>query len=374
MGMLLAVLVAWPTPAAASPNPPDQSTLTVPVQPIAPATALSAVVAPVPLLRVVEIPARLTGAQFLEVVEEVENSTATSRTIVIAPSFVAMSSPPTPDLVTRFARASGPDTAAIVLTRGSPKADDTAFNVAALLYARIPQRLLTGNITLQPGSAPETWSILRTYFQGCFEVCDPLAAAQPVPYYHLLTAGASLVASPSELLADLQPQPQATITSERYMPLSVAAFATLFPPAGHSHPRPSRSKARLPVVLAGALMIGVLLIAGGVALWFRGRRRRDVADRSTPPERRRVRQRPTRRPRTDSDSFLPVIGPGDVVDAALRSGFSPEGYVEIDDCLVRATWSESSPAPKPGQTVTARLVNGALEAASAEASTSRMER
>jgi hypothetical protein len=71
---------------------------------------------------------------------------------------------------------------------------------------------------------------------------------------------------------------------------------------------------------------------------------------------------------------LPVIGPGEVAEASLHSGFSPEGYVEIDDCLVRAIWSDSSPPPNPGQTVTARLVDGALQATSAGATTSRMER
>ncbi len=376
--MLLGAMLAWPTAAGATQSPRGLNTLTVPSQPIVPPAGLTdiapaAQVVP-PLLRVIELPARITAAQFQQVVDEVESSTSARRTVLIAPSFVAMASPPTQDLVMRFAQASGPDTAAVVLTPGSPNHDDAAFNVAALLYARIPQRLLTGNLTLEPGNAPQTWSTLGTYFQGCSALCDPLAAAQSVPYYQLLAAGAEPVASSSELLADLQPPPQATITLERYMPLGATAFAALFPLAPHAHRNPRSAPAgRLSVALIAA-PVGVLLIALGVVLWFRARRRRDVPGRPMQPERRRPRPRATRRTQTDSNALLPMIGPGEVVDAAIQSGFSPEGYIEIDDCLVRAIWSDSSPPPNPGQTVTARLVNGALQATSAGASTSRMER
>lgn len=155
------------------------------------------------------------------------------------------------------------------------------------------------------------------------------------------------------------------------MPLSANAFASLFPPAQHPH-HPARSKANLPV-LPGAALLGILMIAGALALWFRARRRRNVADRPTPPDHGRHRPRPARRAQTDSNALLPVIGPGEVAEASLHSGFSPEGYVEIDDCLVRAIWSDSSPPPNPGQTVTARLVDGALQATRAGATTSRME-
>jgi hypothetical protein len=370
--VFLAAMVVWPISAGATRGPRDLNQLTVPIQPVVPPSVVSAITPPPPLLRVVELPARLTAAQFQRVVEEVESSTSTRRTVLIAPSFVAMPSPPSPDLITHFALASGPDTAAVVLTPGSANSDASTFNAAALLYARIPQRLLTGNLTLRAGNAPESWSILATNFQACSALCDPLAAAQSVPYHQLLAAGGEPVASPHELLADLQPQSRATITLERYMPLSAIAFASLFPPAQHPH-HPARSKENLPVVPAAALL-GVLLIAGGVALWFLARRRQDVAGRPAPPDHERRRPRPTRRAQTDGNAFLPVIGPGEVADAAIHSGFSPEGYVEIDECLVRAIWSDPSPAPKPGQTVTARLVDGALQATRAGASTSRMER
>jgi hypothetical protein len=369
--MFLAAMVAWPTPAGAVRDPQDLSRLTVPIQTVVPPSVVSAI-APPPLLRVIELPARLTAAQFQQVVEEVESSSATRRTVLIAPSFVGVPSAPSPDLITHLALASGPDTAAVVLTPGSANGDAGTFNAAALLYARIPQRLLTGHLTLRAGNAPDSWSTLRTYLPRCSALCDPLAAGQPVPYYQLRVAGGEPVASPRELLADLQPQSQATVTYERYMPLSAAAFASLFPSAQHPL-HLARSKGNLPLV-PGAALLGILLVAGGVALWFRARRRQHVAGRPTPPDHRRHRPRPARRGQTDGNALLPVIGPGEVAEAAIHSGFSPEGYIEIDDCLVRAIWSDSSPPPKPGQTVTARLVDGALQATRAGASTSRMER
>jgi hypothetical protein len=250
-----------------------------------------------------------------------------------------------------------------------------------LLFARIPNRLVTGTVTLEPGNGAATFSALRTQFHDCSALCDPLAAGQPLSYSELLTAGAKPVASPSELLTDLQPQQQSTITWERLEPVSAAAFAPLFPkpvpttsrPRPRQHPHVVRHGGGLPIVTVA--VIGLLcVLAGGGVLWLRARRRPEENRPPRPPERRRPPQRPARRTHPDSDALLPVIGPGDVVDAALRSGFSPEGYVEIDDCLVRAIWSDSSPPPKPGQTVTTRLVNGALQATSAGVSTSRMER
>ena len=199
---------------------------------------------------------------------------------MIAPSFVAVPSPPSPELITHFALASGPDTAAVVLTPGSANRDPSTFNAAALLYARIPQRLLTGDLTLPAGSAAESWTILGANFPGCSALCDPLAAGQSVPYSQLLAAGGEPVASAHNLLADLHTESEATITLERYMPLSATAFASLFPPAQHPH-HPARSKGN-PPVLPGAALLGILLIACGVALWFRARRRRNVADRPPP--------------------------------------------------------------------------------------------
>lgn len=369
--VFLAAIIAWPTAAGAARGVRDLSPLTVPIEPLLPPSVVSAIAPPPPLLRVVELPARLSAAQFQQVVEEVESSTSSRRTVLIAPSFVAVASPPSPELISHFALASGPDTAAVVLVPGSASRDAGTFNAAALLYARIPQRLLTGNLTLRAGNAPESWSILGADFQGCSALCDPLAAGQTLSYSQLQAAGGEPVASAHELLADLQPQSGATITLERYMPLSASAFASLFPPAQHPH-HPARSKANLPV-LPGAALLGILMIAGALALWFRARRRRNVADRPTPPDHGRHRPRPARRAQTDSNALLPVIGPGEVAEASLHSGFSPEGYVEIDDCLVRAIWSDSSPPPNPGQTVTARLVDGALQATRAGATTSRME-
>jgi hypothetical protein len=376
-GAVLASLLAWAPAAGAAPVRGDVPPLTVPVQPIVSpagptttATAPLTTPAPPPLLRVIQLPPRLTLAQFRQVVQELETSTQTRRIVLIAPSFVAMTSPPDADLVTQLGDASGPNNAAVILTP-STSGRPGVFNAAALLYARIPTRLLIGKPTLVAGAAPDDWSLLQSDFQGCFALCGPLSAGQPLVYSQLLDAGGDAVASPDDLLTDLQPDPGATMTWDRVLPLSAAAFAPLFP-ASHRTSVVVHRTTGVPLVAIAGLILALFIVAGMLLyLWARRRdhRRTDVSGSPRVPSERRV-----RRPEMGRDALLPVIGTRDVLDAVVRSGLSPEGYVEIDDCLVRATWSDSSPPPPPGQTVTARLVNGRLQATGAGASTPRMER
>jgi hypothetical protein len=380
-GALALAALAWPEAARADFGRPGIPGLTVPGQSVLTAAGPSTGDASAPpVLRVVQLPRQLTLPQFDEVVQELQSSTPTSRTIVVAPSFVSMATPPSAASVAQFAASTGPDSAALVLTPAVPSTEAT-FNAATLLYARIPERLLVGTMTLDPGDGAGGWSLFQSYFPACFSLCASLSDAQRVPYSGLLANGGQRVGSAAALLADLQAEPRAIVTWQRLGPLSPTTFAQLFPSRAvvKRSRRPTSSSGLAPVLIA-ALVAGLLVVSTGLLLWRRKRRRSQRSRRSAqrrlplvgpmPPSS----GRPPRRSEADPNAFLPVIGAGDVVDAPVRSGFSPDGYVEIDDCLVRATWSDSAPLPPPGQTVIARLVSGAVQATRAGASTPRTER
>ncbi len=380
-GALALSMVAWPTAATADLPAAGAPSLTVPAPAFLAGGFAVAGALPAPELRVVQLPGQLSPAQFQEVVDELERSTPVTRTVVVAPSFVSMTSPPSAELVAQLAASSGPNSAAVVLTPGGP-GNEATFNAAALLYARIPDRMLIGTITLQPGVGG-SWPVLQHDFPGCFPLCAPLSDGQPVGYPGLLADGGQRVGSAADLAADLPPEPQASMTWERLGPVTASAFAPLFPAAPVATPRPRpASSPGLAEALIAALIFGFLVGGAGVLLRLRRRKRRR-SSRSRRANRRHPllvvpmrpsSDRPARRNETDRNAFLPMIGAGDVVDAAVRSGFSPDGYVEIDDCLVRATWSDSTSPPLPGQTVIARLVNGAVQATHADASTHQPER
>lgn len=335
--------------------------LTVPVQPIVSSVpdSESESAPPAPLLRVVQLPAALSEAQFHEVMQELESSTPARQIVLVAPSFVSIPSPPSIDLVEELANSAGPNSAAVVLTPEWAGRDAT-FNAAALLYARVPERLLTGPLTLGSGAA-DSWSAFQSYLPDCFYLCTSLSDGQSVAYSQLLAEdGGQRVGSAAELLTDLQPQPQASMTWERLSPVSAAAFAPVFAPR-HKQARPRRGASSLalpsPLIAGIAVLVALLLVAAVVPrlrTWFR-RPRTDPAPR--PPY-----KRPTPAVVRDPNALLALIGTDEVVGAPVLSGFSPQGYVEVEDCLVRATWRDPSPPPQPGATVTARLVNGALQA------------
>lgn len=382
LGALALSALAWPECAAADFGAPGIPGLTVPGQSVLTAGPSTGDVSPSPVLRVVQLPGQLTLPQFQEVVQEVESSTPASRTIVVAPSFVSIATPPSADLIAQLAASTGPDSAAVVLTPAAPHTEAT-FNAATVLYARIPERMIVGTITLDPGDGAGSWSVFQSYFPACFSLCASLSDGQSVPYSGLLAAGGQHVGSAADLVADLHSDPQGVVIWQRLGPVSPTTFAPLFPSrAVVKQPRRPASSSGVAPVLIAALVAGLLVLSVGLLLRLRRRRRRR-SQRSQRPDRRRPRivaptrpspGRPARRSEADPNAFLTVIAAGDVVDAPVRSGFSPDGYVEIDDCLVRATWSDSNSLPEPGQTVIVRLVNGAVQATPTGASTPRTER
>jgi hypothetical protein len=369
--MLALSAMAWPGAAGAASehkqSPPARSRTSTT------SDLVTSAASPVSVLRVIQLPSRLDGQQFREVVQMALDSTSTARVVFVAPAFAALSAPPAAQVVALLAGSTGPDSAAIVVTPTSAQPKG-AFNATALLYARIGERLLAGSVVLNPGAPAAVWSELETIEPDCASLCTLLAHGSAVPESVLVRSGAHRVTSAAQLSDQLGTAGTGGITWEEVMPPVPATFARVFSTGGRTGKvtprpplRPKKPTGGFPAPLVVALILAVCL---GTLVLLRLRTRAARRRRRRPVEQRRRRGGSGGAPAGRRPDGLVPTRPGPVMqfrvaaDAFVRSALAPEGYIEIDDCLVRARWADRAPPPYPGQMVTTRFAGDVLEATS----------
>jgi len=324
-------------------------------------------------LRIVELSTTVDAAQLRELARALTSSTAVRPVVVVAPASAWLSAPPDQALIELLLRASSADGAAIVITP-TASAPPGAFNATALLYALISDRFATGRIDLAPGSDLAAWDELEHHALAWTTLSGRFARGQSVAASQLR---AQRVSSPAELAAALNAGSSHDVLWARFASSRSEGFNALFLQPGrpqlHEPPRPRPADDGVPVALVAALIAGAMIAAGGVLL-----RRRAVRH---PPRRRHLPPRlsqqaqdsshapsgPTK-PAVDPQRWAnpgcvpAIIRPGSSPDARVRTALCPDGYVEIHNCLLRATWAGSQTPPQLGETVTAQIVDGALTA------------